>query len=62
MMFAFSSLVRQKEDAQGKEEEGWEVEESQELRRQARMLPYSQLGQWRRLRETGENMDGGVGF
>ena len=64
MMFAPNSLVRQKEGAQRrrKRREIEEKEDRQELRRQVQTLPQIQLGQGCRMRGTGENMDGGVGF
>ena len=64
-MIAPNSLVRQKEGAQGEEEEEREIEkreDRQELRHQARTFPRVQLGQGCRKRRTGDNMDSGVGF
>ena len=54
-MVAPNSLVRQKDGTQGEEDQ-------QELRHQLRTIPQAQLGQGCRIRGTGENMDGGVGF
>ena len=61
MMIAPNSLVHQKEGTQKEEEEGEQVEEK-EVRCQARTLPQNQLGQGYRMRGTGENMNGGIGF
>ena len=61
MIIAPNSLARQKEGAQGEEGAG-EMEDRQELRHQVRTLSQVQFGQVCRIRGTGENMDGGVGF
>ena len=45
-----------------KRQEVEEREDRQELRRQAQTLLQVQLGHGCRMRETGENIDGGVGF
>ena len=65
MMIDPNSLDRQKEGAQGEEDEEAGVKEREdrpELRCQARTLRQVQLCQGYRMRGIGENMDGGVGF
>ena len=67
MMFASNSLARQKEGAQGEQEED---EEAGSRRKRCltgtAMLgtdaPWVQLGQGCRIRGTAENMDDGVGY
>ena len=63
MMIAPNFLVRQRERAQGDEEEEVEErEDRQELQCQAHTLPQVQLGQRCWIRGAGENVDGGVRF
>ena len=62
MMITPNSLARQKEGFHGEEAKDQKREAKQELRRQVRMLPLVHLSQGCRMRGTGENVDGDVGF